>query len=1144
MRWGALFFLTFLFISATQLNAQSVALSNGKWAKLAVSKQGIYQVTGAQLKSWGFSLPISSSQLQLFNFNNAFLVERNTPNQPVGLYENAIQILDGGDGQLDAQDYFLFYSEGAVGWKWDASNNRYQPSKPALGDSVYYFFTLGKDGKRIQKVNNNFLSVQHVDDMQERILIEKDSLNILNTGKLWVGAPMGAGLGKSPKVNFNLNLEGLLLGASVKWSLKYAAAATQFPSNFELRVNDVLQKSTSVPAISGFVYDDAFNIVKDTFQIVVGSSLQSTNLSTAVLGISFSNNNLSATGWIDQIQMEFNRKINFNSNKTFGFRNAEVGGVGKNLQYQIGNADASVKIWDVTYPETPIELGVQLQNTNAIIQQSGDTLHEFFALKQQAFEIPNLSEILTVDYPSLLNTPAADYIIISASNYLPYADSLAKFHNIAHGFKTFTTSSTRVFNEFGGGQPTPIAIRNYVKYIFQQAAKNKINPPQYLLLWGMGNFDLKKVNHQFQIPAYESEASNSILSSYTSDDFFAIITDNDDINFPNSIQNLALSIGRIPARTMAEADTAVRKLIQYQTGKNLGSWRNQITWVADDGDYNLHIQHAEEIIYGLKLKQPQWNSKKLYLDLFPAVNSAGGNTYPLVNTALKQMMNNGSLLLNYTGHGNYTRLAEEAVITQEDIRQWDNADKLPLMITASCDFAPFDQPQLQPIGQDALLKNKKGIIGLVAASRLVFAYINKEINNEYIQQLLVPDSLGNYKTIGSSLRYAKMSHWKKGGDHLNAFKFNLLGDPALALAKPSYQVVIDKLNQKVFIGKDTLKAGGKYQLTGHIGARQQTLSNFEGVVEFTLLDAPKTQKTLANISTSMAADVLVQENILFKGKASVSKGLFSIDFILPKEVTLNQGTCRMQLYAATQLSDKDALGVYDSLWVNDYSSNVSSDTTGPQFVHVFMNDTLNDYKKRTWILPNSTLYLKLADSSGIQASGNSLGHDLSLIIDGAVNTPILLNNYFSADVNTYQKGSIVYSLPKLTEGAHQFIIKAWDLIGNSSKDTIDVVVPNEQNIVIRNLTNYPNPFLQSTRFSFEISQTKILEKNLSFSLEVFNQQGVRVAAKSFDYPPAYNRTVIADFEEISTLQAGVYFYKLIIKNSSPILTATNKFIKY
>jgi hypothetical protein len=1144
MRWGTLFFLTFLFITTTQLKAQSVALSNGKWAKLAVSKQGIYQVSGTQLKTWGFSLPISSSQLQLFNLNNAFLVERNSSNQPVGLFENAIQIQDGGDGQFDAPDYFLFYSEGAVSWKWDATTNSYQASKPALGDSVYYFLTIGKEGKRIQKVNNNFLSLQNVDDMQERILFEKDSLNILNTGKLWVGAPLGAGLGKSPKVSFNFNAEGLLLGTSLKWSLRYAAAATQFSSNFELRLNDVLQKSTLVPAISGFVYDDAFNIVKDTFQVAVGSNLQNTNLSNAVLGINFSNNNANATGWIDQIQLEFKRKINFNSSKTFGFRNAEVGGLGKNIQYQIGNADASVKIWDVTYPEKPIELGFQLQNTNASIQQSGDTLHEFFAVKQQAYEIPNLSEILTVEAPSLLYTPAADYIIISASNYLPYADSLAKFHNIAHGLKTFTTSSARVFNEFGGGQPTPIAIRNYIKYLFQQAAKNKINPPQYLLLWGLGNFDLKKTNHQFQLPAYESEASNSILSSYTSDDFFAIINDNDDINFPNAIQNLALSVGRIPARTIAEADTALRKIIQYQLGKNVGSWCNQLTWVADDGDYNLHLQHAEEITNGLKLKQPQWNSKKLYLDLFPAVNSAGGNTYPLVNTALKQMMNNGSLLLNYTGHGNYTRLAEEAVITQEDIQQWDNADKLPLMVTASCDFAPFDQPQLQPIGQDALLKNKKGIIGLVAASRLVFAYINKEINNEFIQQLLVPDSLGNYKTIGASLRNAKMSHWKKGGDHLNAFKFNLLGDPAMTLAKPSYQVIIDKLNQKIFLGKDTLKAGGKYQLTGHIGYSQQTLSSFEGVVEFTLWDAPKTQKTLANTSMSMVTDVLIQENILFKGKASVSKGVFSIDFILPKEVTLKQGTCRMQLYAATLLSDKDALGVYDSLWVNDYSSNVSTDTTGPQFVHVFMNDTLNEYKKGTWILPNTTLYLKLADSSGIQASGNSLGHDLSLVIDGAVNTPILLNNYFSADVNTYQKGSVTYTLPKLTEGAHQFIIKAWDLIGNSSKDTIDVVVPNEQNIVIRNLTNYPNPVLQSTRFSFEISQTKILDKNLSFSLDIFNQQGTRVATKNFDYPPAYNRTVIADFEEIGALQAGVYFYKLTLKNSYPVLTATNKFIKY
>ncbi len=1144
MRWGALFILTFWIFSASDLNAQSVGLSNGKWAKLAVSKQGIYQVTGAQLKAWGFSVPLSSSQIQLFNLNSALLVEKNLPNQPIGLFENAIQVQDGGDGQLDLQDYFLFYSEGAVSWKWDQNFARFFPSKPAIGDSVFYFLTLGKDGKRVQKINAHFSSPQNVDETEERLLLEKDSLNILNTGKLWVGPPMGLGIGKSPKVNFNLNLEGLSLGTPIKWFLKYAAAATQSASSFELRVNDVVQKTTTVPAISGFVYDDAFNLVQDTFQNIVGTGLLNTNLSNALMTLYFYNNNTSATGWVDQVQVEFKRKINFNTSKSFGFRSPEVLGAGKNLQYNIINADASVKVWDVTYPETPFELGVSLQNGNAVIQQSADTLHEFFAVKQQGYEIPSLSEIIMVNDPSLLNTPAADYIIITASSYLPYADSLAKFHALVHGLKTFTTSSSKIFNEFSGGQPSPIGIRNYIKYLFQQAAKNKSNPPQYLLLWGAGNFDLKKLNNQFQLPAYESEASNSILSSYTSDDFFAIINDNDDINFPNNIQNLGLSVGRIPSRNIAEADTVLRKITSYQLGKNRGSWRNQLTWVADDGDYNLHLQHAEEIISGLKLKQPQWNSKKLYLDLFPAVSSAGGNTYPQVNAALQQAINSGSLLLNYTGHGNYTRLAEEAVITQQDIQQWDNADKLPLMVTASCDFAPFDQPQLQPIGQDALMKNNKGIIGLVAASRLVFAYINKEINNEFIQQLLVPDTLNNYKTIGESLRLAKMKHWKNGGDHLNAFKFNLLGDPALLLAKPDYQVAIDQLNQKTFIGKDTLKAGGKYQLTGRVTSGIKTLSGFDGVVEFTLLDAPKKQKTLANINSSTPVEVVLQENILFKGKAIVNKGNFAIDFILPKEVTLKQGTCRMQLYATTIAMDKDALGVYDSLWVNDYSSNVSSDTLGPQFVHIYLNDTLNDYKKQSWIKPLSTIYIQLADSSGIQTSGNSLGHDLSLVIDGAVNTPIILNNYFSADLNTYQKGRVTYSLPKLAEGPHEFVIKAWDLIGNSSKDTIRVLVPNETNLTIRNLTNYPNPVEGYTRFSFEINQTKNVEKNLEFCIEIFNQQGVKILAKNYDHITVYNRTVIADFVEIGTLPPGVYFYKLTIKNSNPLLSATNKLIKY
>jgi len=1144
MRWGVLYILCSSLFFSTNISAQSVPFSQGKWVKIAVSKQGFYQVSGSQLKSWGLTVPFASSQLQLFNLNTANLVEKVTANMGVGLNENAIEVQDGGDGQFDNQDYFLFFSQGNIQWKWNGVLKLFEHRKNAHGDSVYYFISLGKDGKRIQKPNSNYMANATTDIFDERWVMEKDTINILNSGQIWWGPAMGLGVGKQAKITTTLNMEGLVNQTDLIFKLNYAAASTATNANFELTLNDQKLRTTGVAPISGYIYDDAANVVLDTFSIPFSNNLLSTNLISANLGVGYLSANTSSTGWINYVTLQAKRKIGFYGGaKSLGFRNASLVGTGKIIQYQIKDADASTKIWEVTQPENPVEMSSNFQNGVATFIQRADSLREFFSVTKLGYETPSLVEVLNVDYPSLLNTPASEYIIITAANYLKSADSLAKFHAVHHGLTTFVTTTGRVFNEFSGGQPSPIGIRNYVKYIYDNAKKNNTTTPKYLLLLGIGNFDYKKIDNQTQVPSYESLISNAVLSSYATDDFFAILKEGDDINAPQGIQSLALSVGRLPVKNALDAEVAVKKLIQYQAGKNFGAWRNQLTWVADDGDYNLHLEHAEEISTGLKLKQPTWNQKKIYLDLFPAINSSAGNTYPLANNLIKQMVNNGTLILNYTGHGNYTRLAEEAVITQNEIMQWDNAGKLPLMVTASCDFAPFDQPQISPIGFDALVKNQKGIIGLVAASRLVFAFNNKEINDEFVQQLLVPDQNDNYKSIGMALQNAKSNYWKKGSDYTNAFKFNLMGDPALQLAKPSYGVNIERINQKIFKGKDTLKAGGKYQVAGTMKANGNLLTTFDGLVEFTLFDIPKKQKTLANISSSIPVNVTAQDNILFKGNAIVSKGLFSVDFILPKEVAINQGALRMQLYAINSAENTDAIGVYDSLFVNAFSENISTDTTGPIFEKIYINDTLNQYKQKTWISANSNLYINLKDSSGIQTSGNSLGHDISLVIDGETQSPLILNNYYTADVNTYQSGKIKFALPTLSEGPHQFIIKAWDLIGNSNKDTLNVIVPNSRILSVKNLTNYPNPVGSSTRFSFEISQLREGNKSLIYTIEIYNNIGIKQLTKTFE-GALLNRVVLSNVIEVGSLPAGTYFYKLIVKDDQQEIQLTNKFLKY
>ena len=1135
MRRGVfIVFLGFMF-SPYFLGAQNAAFNTGKWSKIAIAKQGIYQITGTQLKTLGFPLPIASTQLQLFNYNLAQLTEKVTATVSTALTENAIQVFDGGDNQIDEKDYVLFYAEGALGWKQDASTFTPTHYKNTSHDSVFYFLSIGSNGKRISTIDKINSSTTIVDQYDERWLIELDSVSILNSGKLLLGPAMGQGLGKQLKLSYPINMNGLVLSSPMNVIGRYAATTYKNPANFNFSINDNAIKTTAVAPISGLLYDESANISLDSFTYTLNAT---TNLtSPASVNISFQADNAAAAGWIDYIELSAKRKLGFWGTNSFGFRNVSSTLKGNILQYQIQNGDASTEVWDVTNPAYPRKISTEF-SVNGLMSftHHADTLHEFFAVKQQGYEVPTLLGPMNNQNLAGMNVP--DYLIISAPNYLNAAKKLQNYHATVNGLKTELVNVNEIFNEFSGGQPSPIGIRNFVKYLLNKAATNKLAAPRYLLLFGIANFNSRNYNSASQIPVFESAASTGVLTSYPSDDFYSIQADNDDINNFMGIKKLAIATGRLPVRNTAEADTVVEKIINYQRNLNGGAWKNKITWVADDGDYNLHLEDAEAISTHLQQKKQSWNQKKIYLDLYAATKNIGGNTYPLVNSEIVQTVNEGSLILNYTGHGNFTRLAEEAVISQADVLQWNNATKLPLMITASCDFAPYDQPQLSPFGFDALMKNSKGVIGLVAASRLVFAYSNKQINDHFVQQLLVPDSLGNFLTIGEALQRAKIQAWSAGEDRMNAFKFSLLGDPAMRLSLPKYEIGIISLNQKTFTGNDTLLAGNKYTLKGAVNNKGVLQSNFNGLLDFVLYDAITNKKTLANAGTSRVTTVAMQENILFKGKVTVTKGNFTVDFLLPKEVSL-QKNLKIQMTAYNELSD--AMGVYDSLIAIDAGGVLMNDNQGPD-VKIFLNDS--NFVAGGWASARSNLILNLADSGGIQTSGNALGHDLVLVIDNDYKNTVVLNNYFVADVDSYQKGKLNFALPFLAEGKHTIMVKVWDLLGNSSTKILDFEVPASDIVNVKNLYNYPNPFSNYTQFSFELNK---LGSPVEISLSIYNSMGNLLFTKPLSGSYKANR-VVANWDGTgigsAQIQAGVYYYRLTIQDGTGTRILTNKLVKF
>lgn len=1142
MARSLLTFYLILQLIASNLTAQSTLVFSNKIAKIATLKEGVYKVTGEQFKKMGFDIPMASEKINLFYFDLLQLQEQVPKKPSMGWEELAIEVVDGGDQTFNETDYFLFYANGPNKWEFVVEEQAWKHRKIAIRDTVFFYLTFGEIGKRIQKNSIATAAVKTITYFEDHLLIEKDTINYLNSGKLWLGAPLKLSAGKPAEESSNLNLEGVLFDQPIFLRGQYAAAAYQSNGNFGLYLNDNKIRSITTTPVSGLYFFDAFSIATDTARILLNeASIFSVNKNKQASNfkINFTAENLASTGYLDYVELHVKRKIGFWGNGNFFFNHTEQSGSGKTLSFQIENATPETLVWDISTTASPVALTVKRENNTIFFKSIGQDTKYYTVFNKEAVSAPIFIELLSTQ--SVSSDTLIDYIIVAATDFLPAGKKLQDYHVQQHKFKVKLVDAKWVYENFSGGQTDPIAIRNYVKYLINQSKEKSFAPPRYLVLLGMGNYDPRNINTKTQLPVFQSSVSNAILNSYGSDDFYAILKEGDHIERSQKIDSLLIAVGRIPSRNIAEADTMIQKVIHYQTSKKAGPWQNNLTWIADDGDYNLHLQDAEEILSNLKSKSPKWNVQKIYLDLFTPTKKASGNVFTLVNEAINQAVNAGTLVLNYTGHGNFNRLAEEAVITKTEMETWNNMGAQPLMITASCDFAPYDKPALFPIGFESLMGSSKGIIALVAANRLVFASSNKQINDAYVQALLVPNKEGVYASIGEALRIAKNNYFNQNGDRLNAFKFSLLGDPAMFLAQPKGSIKITAVNtQKANSDSLFLEAGTTYTMNASVYVNENKLTQFDGEAIVTLLDGPKSKKTLAGQITSTVTTVQTQEQILFSGKATVKNGVFTIRFVLPKSLVPSENSLRLTLYASSSNEQLDAIGLYENIFIRSINTSINTDTLGPQ-IKSYINHP--NFKSGDWVSLPANLVIALKDSTGIQSAGSALGQDIRLIIDDAIQNPIVLNNFFTTNIDSYQSGSLNYPLPTLSPGIHKLTIKAWDILGNANRDTLFFEVAASENLLAKGVTNYPNPFKNQTRFTLAVSAIK---ETTIVTLEILDLEGRQIYRKKAPFELNANRILIewdGKTTDGSQLSPGVYYYRFLIQEGKTQTYLSNKFIK-
>ncbi len=1117
---GCLSILLLLFLlpvaRAQRHYATTSVLASGKWYKISVQQPGVYKVDLPLLNKLGINTSgLSSASIRLFGNGGKMLPEACNGAYTDDLQENAIQVIDGGDGVLDGADYFLFYAPGPDNWTKDSVNHKFIHQKNLYSTKSYYYITIGGAGRRVQSLTGTPAPNISVSSFSGRYFHELDSVNLLNSGKNWYGEELSTDPGHTTSITFPVPLANIITSQPATLVSNCIARTIGGSSRFTVSAGSAV-----------VLQQDIAPTGNTNFDLFAGSSQLSASFQPpAALSVTynFTPGGINAQGWVDWFEVFCRRDLALTGAEQLLFRDWNSTASGNTAGFLLKNG-AAAQVWDITDPANPAKLNTTVTGSDLSFAGDAASLHEYVAFST-GFLAPGAEG--AVANQDLHNWSPADMLIIAYTPLLPQARRLAAWHSQQNQLKTLVVTTDQVFNEFSSGIPDPTALRDFVKMYYDKAGADTSLRPRYLLLFGDASFDYKSrlPNNSNFVPAYETSVSLDPLNTYTSDDYYGFLNDKDDINSTLITNFLDIGVGRVPAQTPDQAKAFVDKLINYADPKSLGPWRNQQTFIADDQDNNLHFNDAESITATAALTNPLFIQDKIYLDAYSQESTPSGSRYPDVNLAINNQVENGTLIWNYNGHGSYRRLADEVILEQPIVDTWTNTWRLPLFITATCDFAVYDNPAITSLGENILLRPATGGIALMTTTRLVFAYSNRIMNSNYLQTALQVKPDGSYPSLGEAVKQAKNFTYLTQTDISNNRKFTLLGDPALTIAWPKYRVQTTAING-VPLGAipDTLKGLGQYTITGIVtDALGNPLPNFSGTLYATVFDKAQTVYTRGNDPDSYKAPFQVQHNELFKGKTTVQNDSFSFTFIVPKDINYQLGNGRISYY--TDNGQTDGNGSFSNFLVGG-SQSVSSDNTGPT-VHPFLND--ETFTNGMVVNETPLLLVHLADSSGINIMGTGIGHDITAMLDNDPAQVFTLNDFFESDLGSYRQGTVRFRMPTLTQGPHTLTVKAWDVANNSGQATIRFQVLNSAQLSISSLLNFPNPFSSSTTFRFDHNRPN---ENLLVTIRLFTVSGqsVKTIQQTINTPGNRSSDIVWDGTNGAgaRMGPGIYFYQLII----------------
>lgn len=1090
-------------------------LSTGNWYKIAVEKTGLHKVSYADLAKMGVPVSnLSSSSISLFGNGGGMLPESNSIERPDDLVENPILLYDGNDGTFNESDYFVFYALGPHSWNYDSVQRTFSHATNIYSDYAYYFINVDPgigEGKRITAVDNRSLVPNHTANTYTHYdFHEKDEYNYLQSGQEWFGEAFSSTVTSH---DFTFTIPSII---SARISVK---AAFQSPESSTLKI---VANGTHIEDLSGA----AGNADAVTKTVHAGSVSASSPLK---IRLDFNPTSLSYICRLDWIRVVALCSLRMHSPQ-FPFCNPESIGDGNITRFEISASDRNTTVWDVTVPTRPFQIVGSLDEGVYSVLSPTEKLRKFVAFNGSSF-LP-VTTVGKINNQNLHQDEMVDMVIVCHPNFLSQAGRLAEYRTTENNLRVKIVTPEQIYNEFSSGAQDPTAIRDYIRMIYN---KSGYANPQYLLLFGRPSYDYRgrtKESALF-IPNYQNRLGTTLSknSSRGFDDYFALLDPNE-----GTSGLLDIAVGRFPVSTATEAKIAVDKTIHYSSKtnlvyqqnstvvSNLADWRNIITFIADDEDDNSHVKGADSSARIVAQVNKTINIEKIYSDAFKQESHSGGQRYPEVNAAINSRMERGTFIMAYTGHGGQNGWAEERILTLSEISAWNNLYNQPILITLTCEFSWYDRPATSP-GEMAFLNARGGAAGLITTSRVAYTHSN-DIYSYNLYSHLFDKIDGRNKTLGEVNRITK----NLSGNSALTNMIIVLGDPSMPLAMPELSVVTDSING--FPAEhypDTVKAYSKVTVKGRItDDNGNTVTGFNGNIFPSVFDKAVTSRTLLNDPKPNVSpfEFELQKNILFKGNASVKNGFFEFTFIVPKDINYTYGDGKISYYA--RASSSDAAGYFDRFTLGGISDQLLADSIGPE-IEIYLND--ESFVSGGTTNQNPKLIVKLKDDHGINTTGNGIGHDLVAILDNATESPIILNDYYEAQLDSFNCGRIAYQLKDLSVGKHTIEIRAWDIANNLSKSKLNFEVVSDEKLVLDHVLNYPNPFTTRTDFYFEQNQPGDL---FDIMVQIFTISGKLVKTISVQQHIEGNRcqpiTWNGRDDYGDKLAKGVYLYRMKVRN--------------